>query len=62
MATFHTDSGEEERPLIFDNPELSETMARLRDLIVEQQGTPGDTLVGLREGENGEWLGVFRKP
>lgn len=61
MATFQTEDGEEERPLIFTDPDLSATMAKLRDMIVRQQGSAGDELVGMRADASGQWLGVFKR-
>jgi hypothetical protein len=61
MATFQTEDGEVERPLIFDNPELVKQIARLRDLIANAQGETGEELVGLRDDGNGGWRGVFRR-
>ncbi len=50
-----------EVPLILNDPRITEEIARLRSIVEQIQGRPDLELHGLREGKNGEWIGVFRK-
>jgi hypothetical protein len=50
-----------EAPLILNGPHITEEMARLRSIIEQGLGESDFELYGLREGENGEWIGVIRK-
>ena len=61
MATFKTDDGEVERPLIFTDPELTKQMAEWRDFFEKAFGPSDHELVGLGQGPDGEWTGIFRK-
>ena len=60
MATYQTENGTEERPLIFKDSNLANEIAKLRDRIVADQGC-GDEweITGLKAGKDGSWLGVF---
>jgi hypothetical protein len=61
MAKYQTDDGEEERPLIFNDPELVKQMKALRDKAEEAFGDSGYELCGVRADKDGAWVGVFRR-
>jgi hypothetical protein len=48
-------------PLIMNDPQITEEITKLRTIIEQVQGRPDLELHGLRERENGEWIGVFPK-
>jgi hypothetical protein len=50
-----------EIPLILNDPRITEEITKFRSIVEQVQGRPDLELHGLREGENGEWVGVFRK-
>jgi hypothetical protein len=51
----------DEFPLILNDPRITEEIAHLLSIIDQVQGRPDLELHGLREDENGEWIGVFRQ-
>jgi hypothetical protein len=59
MVKITTEDGEYEQPLFGNNPQLAKELGELRDRMEEIWGDSGQRLIALREGENGEWLGVF---
>jgi hypothetical protein len=50
-----------EIPLILNDPHITHEIAKFRSIVQQFQGRPDLELHGLRKGENGEWVGVFRK-
>lgn len=50
-----------EIPLILNDPRITEEMKGLITIIEQIQGKIGRKICGLRKGENGEWVGVFRE-
>ena len=60
MVTYNENGKLIEVPLILNDPQVTKQIADLRDKLEQLQGasTPG-RLKGLREGPDGQWLGVF---
>ncbi len=62
MATYNSNDELIEVPLIFNDPEVTKEITALRDKVEKLLGA-NDTgpLKGLREGSNGQWIGVFER-
>jgi hypothetical protein len=61
MATIKTEDGEVEKPLLMNDPAVTEEMRHLRDKLEKIWGVTDLELCGLVEGPSGSWHGVFRK-
>lgn len=63
MATYNENGNLIEVPLMLNDPQLTKQIADLRDKLEELQGSSvTGRLKGLREGPDGQWLGVFEQP
>lgn len=62
MAIYNANGNLIEFPLIFNDPKTTKQMADLRDKIEKLLGPSAHgPLKGLREGDDGQWLGVYEK-
>lgn len=61
MVAIKTDTGEIEVPLILNDKLITDDMKRWRGTVEEHLGASDSEIVGLAEGQNGEWLAVLRK-
>jgi hypothetical protein len=63
MASYNSEDKLFEFPLLLNDPQLANEIAELRDKLAKiNDCVDAGRLIGLREGLNGEWLGVFEKP
>gem|GEM_PF-6296289 len=60
MVKISTEDGEFEQPLIFNDPAVTAQMRELRNKMEEIWVDSEVRLVGLAEGPDGQWLGVFK--